>query len=123
MVTFPEISTTSKLFAKNDFAINTTIIIRSTAAENGVISIRNITGDWIELGSTAMINGDTYYSFSITGTNYTTIMGTETSVTAEIKVVANGITYTSVQFTIKKSGLTILYPNANNNNSNKNNKK
>lgn len=119
MVTFPEISTTSKLFAKNDFAINTTIIIRSTAAENGVISIRNITGNWIEIGSLALSNGDTNFTFSITGNNYTTIFGTESIVTVELKCVANGITYTTEQFSLIKSTLVISYPNTNNNDTNK----
>ena len=119
MVTFPEISTNSIMFANSSFAINTTIIVRSTAAENGVISIRNITGNWIEIGSLSLINGDSNFTFSITGSNYTTIMGTNNNVTIEIKCVANGITYTTAQFALKKSGLIINSPNANNNDSNK----
>ena len=119
MVTFPEISTSTKIFAKSNFAINTNIVIRSTVAESGIISIRNIMGDWIELGSLSLINGDSTYTFSITADNYTTIIGTEESITAELKCVANGITYTSEQFTLVKSVLLITNPNSNNNDSNK----
>ena len=120
MVTFPGIYENTHIFASQTFAINTTIVLVSDAAENGVVSIRNINGNWIELGSLSLISGNNNYIFSITGDNYITILGSENTANIEIKVVANGITYTSVQFIIDKTGLIIAYPNSNNNDSNKN---